>query len=118
MDKETSAKRQLEKYLHHFGQVTIDVLPSVLPISEASDDLTEREKIGDQVGSNLWAWCVVEVKVTFKGLTQSDYMTGSWHGGEAEFRESDTYQDMLHECVSRLADRVLDIFFIVSRVTN
>lgn len=118
MDKETSAKRQLEKYLHHFGHVTVHALPCNLPVSNTIDDPALVETIMTQAETNVWAWCVVEVKVTFKGLTQSDYMASCWHGGEAEFLESDTYQDMLNECVSRLADRVLDIVLIVNKVTN
>lgn len=43
---------------------------------------------------NLWAWCTVEVKATYKGLTASDYLGCCSYSSERSFKRDGYYEDM------------------------
>lgn len=52
---------------------------------------------------NPWAWCCVEVRATFDGVTGSDFLGGCSYKNEADFKTpGGYYEDMVNEAIERL----------------
>lgn len=55
---------------------------------------------------NDWAWCQVEVRGTYKTLTQSAYLGGCSYASEEDFKVGGYFQDMRAEVVAELNKRL------------
>lgn len=66
--------------------------------------------------SNVWKWCMVEVKGTYKGLESSEYLGGCSYDSEEDFiNNSEYYNDM---CEAVLSDLQKQVEEIISDFTN
>ena len=64
---------------------------------------------------NEWAWCMVEVRVTFHGITKSDYLGACSYGSKKDFIDSsDYYSDMVNTCLGEIIDELNAIFKTLS----
>lgn len=68
---------------------------------EMEDQIIARLESGD-----IWAWCCVEVKASFMGLSESEYLGCCSYDNEADFCSDGYYSDMKQEAVDRLRDRI------------
>lgn len=75
------------------------------------DALLERLERGD-----IWAWCSIEVRAEFRGITASDYLGGCCYENEADFKACPYYRDMVREATGKLADMIADLQGVVIRV--
>lgn len=85
--------------------VEIEVITEKNDFSFRGEYDKEVEKgIARMVGNyGLWGWCSVEVKVSYKMLSESDYLGGCSYKSEKDFRaNSGYYEDMVSECLERL----------------
>ena len=58
---------------------------------------------------NEWAWCVVEVKAQWEGLTASTILGGVVEKNEQSFRENGYFDDMKHEAMTELVEQAKKI---------
>lgn len=67
------------------------------------DETLQRVNSGD-----VWAWCTVELRGTYRGvLTASDYLGGCSYANEQEFKqEGGYYQDMKQSVLRLLQDQI------------
>lgn len=91
--------------------ITVTANPCDIPIegnASAIDEFTDRaivesirEKLAD---GNMWAWCEVTVKVTYRDtLSASAYLGGCSYDSERDFRHDNGYfGEMVQECINRL----------------
>lgn len=69
---------------------------------ELANELIERVQSGDD-----WAWCVVTVRATYAGCSESDSLGGCSYASERQFRaESGYYDDMVAQAIESLAKRL------------
>lgn len=56
---------------------------------------------------NEWAWCLVEVKVSFGGAESSDFLGGCSYGNEEDFKRGGYYYDMLINAIEEVEGLVV-----------
>ena len=61
------------------------------------DEIIERLDRGD-----VWAWALVEVRVSKGGLTESDYLGGCSYRDEKGFKRGGYYYDMIARCLETI----------------
>jgi hypothetical protein len=73
----------------------------------AIDPETDHEQeqwIADQLDSgNEWAWCSVEVRLEWHGLSVSEYLGCCSYESRATFIASGYYQDMVRTCAREIS---------------
>lgn len=72
---------------------------------KAEDSILRRLRLGQ-----VWAWCTVEVKGFWRGLTASAYLGCCSYRNRADFEKGGYYEDLQHEVVEILqsmVDRIL-----------
>lgn len=101
----------LEKELQHLG-FTIEVIlhdESEHPkgFFASGDEDADRAQVAailaDLDAGNDWAWCCVEVRVSYGELSSSEYLGCCSYGSREDF-EADGYSDMLSEALDRLRE--------------
>lgn len=79
-------------------------------VMDSGDDEADRaaeDEILERLEWNEWVWCTVEVRATFDGISESDYLGCCSYESERDFREnSGYYQDMVEEARNRLEARL------------
>ena len=69
--------------------------------AEVENEIIRRLGIGD-----VWAWCVVEVRVLWNGFTGSDYLGACSYVDESDFVVGGYYDDMLETALEELNSEV------------
>ena len=62
---------------------------------------------------NEWAWCTARVKVylpQLPELTESAYLGACSYNSEEDFKDGGYYQDMIHEAMQALENRLNETF--------
>lgn len=77
----------------------------------ASGDDKEDEKCALAIeaslrAGNLWAWCTVEVRATYKGFSASDYLGACSYKSERDFKRGGYYEDMCNVAYTDLIDQI------------
>lgn len=77
--------------------------------NDADDKAVEDEIIARVESGDVWAWCTVRVRVTYRGVLSADsYLGACSYAGEAEFRaDSGYYGDLVDECIAELNKRLV-----------
>lgn len=63
----------------------------------------------EELEHNPWAWCVVEVKASWKGLQVSTFLGGCSYRSESDFKVDGYYKDMVDEVIKLLSDKANEI---------
>jgi hypothetical protein len=80
---------------------------AILSGDAAFDKQVEDSIIKRLENDDLWAWCTVELQVSYKGiLTASDYLGCCSYDNEADFKDGCYYDDMIETCLSELNKQV------------
>jgi hypothetical protein len=58
---------------------------------------------------NVWKWCRVEVKGTYKGLEASEYLGACSYESEEDFKKDGYYEDMCKAVLADLQSQLNDI---------
>lgn len=95
-------------------QFTIEALEEdIHPFEMLSECTSEKEcddLYSESVGSNIWKWCTVSVKGTYKGLESIDYLGACSYESEEDFvKTSGYYEDMQNTVLSDLQNQVNEI---------
>jgi len=103
-------KIDLEK-LKKVAAVKLFVEPEDRSYVGEFDDPTCVEWIRDQLArGNEWAWCIVKVSATYKGITCSDYLGGCAYESRQSFMAGGGYyDDMVHTALTELAGELEEI---------
>jgi hypothetical protein len=78
-------------------------------LADTVADIIERSE------HNVWAWCSVEVNVSYQGLESSAYLGGCSYDSADDFKNTSDgyYNDMLEECIADIAAQMQAIACIV-----
>lgn len=99
-------------------QATVEILihPEDLPIRgnlvSSGDGVLDTQlenAVIEELEHNPWAWCVVEVKASWKGLKESTFLGGCSYRSEADFKVGGYYEDMVDEVIKLLFDKANEI---------
>lgn len=78
----------------------IECLPEDMPvrgnacsIDPEADRECEDKILEDLDSGNPWAWCVVRVTATYKGIRGVDYLGGCCYASEEDFKQPNGYYD-------------------------
>lgn len=99
-------------------QVEFEIIPSYedVPVNgnaSAIDEETDKEiedYINDELESgNVWAWCTIEVKASYKGISASDYLGCCSYKDEEDFKKGGYYEDMKQIAFDNLIEELQDL---------
>jgi hypothetical protein len=76
-----------------------------------ADRLVE-DRILQDLRSNAWAWCQVEVRGTVGSLTASDYLGCCNYSDQDDFKNGGYYDDMLENVRAELEKQVMEVWRI------
>ena len=102
----------------HTPEIEIIVHEEHIPVrgnAMASDDPDFDKQVEDKIiadfnNGNEWAWCTVEVRASFRGLTASDFLGCCSYASEEQFREPGGYfDDMVSQATEELAKQVKEL---------
>lgn len=85
-------------------------IEKALSFKETGADHSEYiEKVQNDNGDNLWLWCDVEVKATYKGVSGSAYLGGCAYESEEDFKAGGYYEQMVSEALEELNSNIKDL---------
>ena len=88
----------------------VPVKGNAIASGDAKYDARVENKIIKQLDSgNIWAWCTVEVRGTYKGITESDYLGCCSYKSEKDFKKDLYYLDMQRECFNRILENLRNL---------
>lgn len=73
------------------------------------EDAETCQKIREDLQHNEWAWCSVEVRATWNGLSGADYLGGCSYSSEADFRVGGYFEDMKSQALEDLLVKVATV---------
>jgi hypothetical protein len=97
---------------------TIEILihPEDLPIRGnlvfSGDGVLDKQfedAVIEELEHNPWAWCMVEVKASWKGLKVSTFLGGCSYRSENDFKVDGPYDDMVDEVIKELTQNASEI---------
>lgn len=110
-----TVKRLLVEALVKAATFEIDCEPEDVSIEgncSAIDPVTDRETaewIRSELDSgNVWAWCYVRVRATFRRFTGSDTLGCCSYRSQADFKLCGYYADMQREACAQIASMLID----------
>jgi hypothetical protein len=68
----------------------------------AIDRAAENSILRQIERGNVWAWALVEVKASYKGITSSDYLGQCSYKSEKDFKKGGYFEDMQKEAYTTL----------------
>jgi len=94
--------------------VTICVVPECEDIDpegqfdsgDKAADAKMAAQIREDMEHNAWAWCCARVDVTYRELTETEYLGCCSYENEAAFRGDHSYEGMVDAALARLNDQV------------
>lgn len=85
----------------------IPIEGNALASGDDEEDEKEYRRIYRELDSgNQWAWCCVEMKGTFKGLSASDFLGGYSCDSEEDFKTGGYFEDMQQIVLSELQGKI------------
>jgi len=95
-------------------QIEIIVEDETFSAHEQLGECMSKEEIDSLLDEarnvNVWKWCMVEVKGTYKGLTASEYLGGCSYESEEDFKnDSGYYEDMVNAVISDLNKQIAEL---------
>jgi hypothetical protein len=99
-------------------EATIDLIihPEDLPIRgnlvASGDDVLDKQledAVIEESEHTPWAWCFVELKATWKGLSHSEYLGCCSYRSEGDFRVDGYFNDMVAEAIEQLHQKAKNI---------
>lgn len=105
----------IQKLIENEAQISIHVHPedsSIKGYIDSGDPVADRQWELEVIAEsqwNEWAWCVVEVKARWEGLSASAYLGGVVEKNEESFRANGYFDDLKHEAISELVEQVTKI---------
>jgi hypothetical protein len=110
---------KLNDFLREHATVKVSCEPEHIHPKDCFDDARDIAEIVEKAEWNEWAWCCIRVKVTFEGISESEYLDGCSYDSEKDFVTSgDNYEDMLHNCFATLEKRLIKLHETVSTLTT
>lgn len=110
---------KLNDFLREHATVKVSCEPEDAHPKDLFDDARDIAEILEKAESNEWGWCCIRVKVTFQGLTESEYLGACSYDSEKDFVTSgDYYEDMLHTCFATLETRLIKLHDTLSTLTT
>lgn len=107
-------------------QVEIEIIvePETTPIKgnalASGNDETDRAYEDSLqallAGGDIWAWCQVEVAVTYRGFHASDYLGCCSYVDQDDFKRSGYYEDMVQAALDTLNDDLNDMRHELNRL--
>lgn len=93
--------------------ITVQAFPSDIPMegnASAIDDVTDARIIAELQAKlddgNMWAWCDVRVRVTYRGQIERDaYLGGCSYDSESDFRNDagkGYFSDLVDEAIGQI----------------
>ena len=105
----TKTKQKITKDNKHVT-VTVTCLEEDVSPHESFDDKETADKILAALERNPWAWCCVEVSVTYKGILKSHtYLGGCSYTDEDEFRRDSGYYELVGECLDDINNQLCEL---------
>lgn len=107
--------------LKSVARIEIIVHPEEMPIEGNASALGDEEdtRIANDIRRQLecgndYAWCTIEVRVSYGGITGRDFLGCCSYASEEEFKKDVYYADMLNSAFNDWVDQAVDIFQAVS----
>jgi hypothetical protein len=104
------------KQLEDVAEIEIVLHIEDMDPSDSFDDADTIQHIYEKARFSMWAWCCVEVKASYLGVSESEYLGACSYDGEADFKASGYYDDMRLEALHRLGESLKTIAVGVSEV--
>jgi hypothetical protein len=98
----------LRKLTRDDVEISVEALPEDMhPGDSFGLDDPEEQKIVDNIieraESNIWAWCCIRVRVTWRGHAGTAYLGGCSYESKEDFiKQDDYYPDMVDEALADL----------------
>jgi hypothetical protein len=93
-----------------FAEVDDSPIESSFASGDENLDRLTIEAINKELQmGNIWAWALVEVRGTYKGLSASDYLGACSYKNEDEFKADAYYEDMCKNVLDEINSQVKDI---------
>jgi hypothetical protein len=105
--------------------ITVTAEPEQMPVrgnAIVSDDPKKDKRVEDRIirrldNGDIWAWCSVEIKCEYEGLTAEDYLGGCSYKNERDFiKHSGYYNDMVRTCIMDLQKQLEEL--VNKSITN
>lgn len=101
---------RLYKFLTKHAEVTVNAEPEHLHPRDCMENVEEIDRIVKEAEWNVWAWCSVEVKVSWNGLSESEFLGGCSYDSEADFKQpGGYYDDLVYEASKALAQKLVAV---------
>lgn len=91
-------------------EITVHVKPSTIPVrgnamasGDDDFDFETENRIIAKAENNVWAWCDITVRGTWKGLTGEAHLGACSYDSEKDFRENSGYFD---DMVAHVRDEI------------
>lgn len=90
---------------------TMPLEGNLIDSGDAEFDKRVCEDVRQQLNvGNVWSWCSVEVKVSYKNIIfSSDYLGCCSYDNEADFKAGAYYSDMVDTCIYDLNKQLQDL---------
>jgi len=110
---------KLNDFIREHAAIEVSCEPEHIHPKDLFDDARDIAAILERAELNDWGWCCVRVKVTFEGISESEYLGGCSYDSEKDFVTSgDYYEEMLHNCFARLETHLVKLHDTLSTLTN
>lgn len=86
--------------------IIAEALPEDIRIEDSFDNAETIEQVRNLAKYSEWGWCCAKVTVTYKGITETEYLGGCSYDNEHEFQRCSYFADMVAECCKRIANQV------------
>ena len=73
---------------------------------EKADKRAEDRILRQLENGNQWAWCTIEVKASYKGLTASDFLGCCSYKSQKDFEKDVYYVDMKKQAFDSLIEQI------------
>ena len=90
--------------------ITITTRPDDIGPEDHLDESLVDE-IRKQMEYSEWAWCIVTVTATWKGLRSQAHLGGCSYENEEAFRVCDHFEDMKEEAIAEVASQAERVLF-------
>lgn len=91
-------------WLRDHCKVTLRHAEEDSPYTDLIEDPEVRAWIQEQLArGNTWAWCEVDVRVTFRGYDSTQYLSACVYESEAAFKNCDCFKQLVDDGIEEIA---------------